>query len=759
MTPIKGDLTTEQALAILQATAGLALIKDPTVKIAGFRTAMGSEIALLRENSTPNLYLSPGSWEQITNPNWEIVRRYAPTKSRNHNLDANAPALATGNPTIQVNVTSADALRRLLAAYCDLPLPLAVAPQNPSVIEPTMNHKSPPLNQILYGPPGTGKTYATVDAALEILDPELLAANHDNRSALTARFRELCTLQRIRFVTFHQSFSYEDFVEGLRAEVDESSKQVSYEVVDGVFKALCRGAAATKAEGQQPSIDATTRTIWKMSLGNTYGSDAGVYDECLAGNYILLGYGDDIDFRGCRTRDDVIKRYDEHGQTFQDTPNDYKVKSVTSFVTEMQLGDLVVVSEGRFKFRAIGEVVGDYEFMRSSENDGYHQSRRVRWLRHYSPSLPFEELIDKQFSQVTLYRLKPPTLDLGKLSTLLGPSPDAPARATFKAGDGIGEYVVLHASNELLRLRKPNGNTLPIDMQSVSILATAVRSGKLTVDDIRRKEAVGKLPGAGLEPHLINGYNNVFAELVERLLESTPKDSTNIASQAASAARVLIIDEINRGNVSRIFGELITLLEPSKREGGPEALTALLPYSRESFSIPSNVHVIGTMNTADRSLTTIDIALRRRFVFREMAPRADLVDPIIIDGLSIGSLLRTLNARIEALLDRDHCLGHAYFLPLKEDPSIQNLARIFRTQILPLLQEYFFEDWQRIQWVLNDHRKAAVYRFLIAIDADVAALFGTDADVPKRPQCWEIQESAFGNIESYRKTLPEPPPP
>lgn len=211
---------------------------------------------------------------------------------------------------------------------------------------------------------------------------------------------------------------------------------------------------------------------------------------------------------------------------------------------------------------------------------------------------------------------------------------------------------------------------------------------------------------------------------------------------------VLIIDEINRGNVSRIFGELITLIEDSKRAGNGEALSVVLPYSKERFSIPSNVYLIGTMNTTDRSLAGLDIALRRRFVFREMPPRPELLDEVQVQGLNIGQLLRTLNQRIEVLLGRDHCLGHAYFLPLRGSPTLQQLEAIFRNQILPLLQEYFFEDWQRIQWVLNDHRKSVADQFVQQASPDMAALFG-NISVPAQGAVWRINEKAFKRFSAY----------
>ncbi len=212
---------------------------------------------------------------------------------------------------------------------------------------------------------------------------------------------------------------------------------------------------------------------------------------------------------------------------------------------------------------------------------------------------------------------------------------------------------------------------------------------------------------------------------------------------------VLIIDEINRGNVSRIFGELITLIEESKRAGAGEALSVVLPYSKERFSVPGNVYLIGTMNTADRSLAGLDIALRRRFTFREMPPRPELLDDVVVAGTNIGQLLRTMNQRIEVLLDRDHCLGHAYFMPLRDAPCLERLELIFRNQVLPLLQEYFFEDWQRIQWVLNDHRKPALDRFVCQCQRDLQALFGDEVEISAHNRPWRINEEVFSRPSAY----------
>ena len=175
-----------------------------------------------------------------------------------------------------------------------------------------------------------------------------------------------------------------------------------------------------------------------------------------------------------------------------------------------------------------------------------------------------------------------------------------------------------------------------------------------------------------------------------------------IAERAASdpdRSYVLVIDEINRGNVARIFGELITLIEDSKRLGRDDEARVTLPGSKTEFGVPENLYVVGTMNTADRSIALLDTALRRRFVFEEMMP-----DPFHsgiredVDGVDCRELLAAMNRRIAVLLDREHQIGHTYFLRIDTLPA---LAGVFRTRIVPLLQEYFYDDWEKIRAVLN----------------------------------------------------------
>lgn len=183
---------------------------------------------------------------------------------------------------------------------------------------------------------------------------------------------------------------------------------------------------------------------------------------------------------------------------------------------------------------------------------------------------------------------------------------------------------------------------------------------------------------------------------------------------------VLIIDEINRGNIANIFGELITLIEVDKRKGCPEEMSVVLPYSKKPFSVPNNLYIIGTMNTADRSVEALDSALRRRFVFEEMMPCPDLLKDVKVKNLDISlkDLLETINGRIEILKDREHQIGHSYFMGFVKGEACEieaeKLLPVFKNNIIPLLQEYFYGDYEKILLVLGDgfiERKTASVKF------------------------------------------------
>jgi 5-methylcytosine-specific restriction protein B len=179
----------------------------------------------------------------------------------------------------------------------------------------------------------------------------------------------------------------------------------------------------------------------------------------------------------------------------------------------------------------------------------------------------------------------------------------------------------------------------------------------------------------------------------------------------------IFIDEINRGNVSAIFGELITLIEQDKRKGAENEMSVILPYSKKSFSVPKNIDIIGTMNTADRSVEALDTALRRRFSFVEMLPNPQLLKDKQIAGISMQVLLEIINERIEVLVDRDHTIGHAFFI---NDTTVEELRNTFANKIIPLLQEYFYGDYSKMEMVIGsaffDKKEVSKVKFAVKSD-------------------------------------------
>lgn len=228
-------------------------------------------------------------------------------------------------------------------------------------------------------------------------------------------------------------------------------------------------------------------------------------------------------------------------------------------------------------------------------------------------------------------------------------------------------------------------------------------------------------------------------------------------ANADSAHRYAIfIDEINRGNISKIFGELISLIEVDKRAGMSNAMSLQLSYSSDHFSVPANVDIIGAMNTADRSLALMDTALRRRFDFVEMMPDLSLLSGAKVKGIELEPLLEKLNSRIEALYDREHTLGHAFFMPVKnaldsgdEETAFKQLKITFQKKIIPLLQEYFFDDWNKIRLVLADNQKQDdSLQFVIEKTDDLDTLFGNNHDLRRHDR----QSTAY-ELEAFDEEI------
>lgn len=182
---------------------------------------------------------------------------------------------------------------------------------------------------------------------------------------------------------------------------------------------------------------------------------------------------------------------------------------------------------------------------------------------------------------------------------------------------------------------------------------------------------------------------------------------------------LLCIDEINRANVSAVFGDLISLIESSKRIGAENEMNVTLPYSKEVFAVPANLMIVGTMNTADRSIQLLDSALRRRFRFEELLPEYNK-----ITNDAAKTILQRINARIRCLLDKDHQIGHSYFIDAKSDLDIFNALK---NCVIPLLEEYFYNDAQKIRQVLNE-KEDTENPFYILDDDALEALNSIDND-------------------------------
>ena len=494
------------------------------------------------------------------------------------------------------------------------------------------------LNQILYGPPGTGKTYNTVIKALEIIDPDIIkefnsagATYELYKNKLLPKYNDLRKSGQIEFVTFHQSYGYEEFVEGIKPIIEndlddrdfyeissrsENKSQLSYEIVSGCFKRLSLLAKKIVATTQKAEIKQTSN-YWKLSLGNTAISEAEiVYQYCLDNSVVQLGYGYGVDLSNANSSEEVKKLLVDESEY---KSNDYAFRVCNTFKNKIKINDFIIISHGNTKFKAIAQVVGEYTFLSESiadEKGVFTGNLPVKWVYISKDLLPYEKILNKKFSQQALYNIKS-NIEIDKFQDFINPDDN-------------------------------------------------------------------------------NSMNKKY---------------------------VLIIDEINRGNISKIFGELITLIEESKRE----VMAVTLPYSGESFSVPNNLYIIGTMNTADRSIALMDTALRRRFDFVEMQPDYDaLEEEATYNDVNLSKLLQVINQRIEYLYDRDHTIGHAYFIGITD---FAGLCSVFANKIIPLLQEYFYDDWEKIRLVLADNQvNKSEYQFIQTNRTTATSLFGTSTN-------------------------------
>lgn len=494
-------------------------------------------------------------------------------------------------------------------------------------------------NTILYGPPGTGKTYNTICYAVAIIENKPLedvmseAADEDGYAEVFKRYNNYKNQGLIAFSTFHQSYGYEEFIEGIKPVMDsddEEQSEIRYAVTDGVFKEFCDNANSIVSIDAKSDLGLNdSPAVWKVSMWAT--GDNPVRTECLKNGHIRIGwdcYGPDITEKTA---------FSENGGR----------NVLNSFIYKMKVGDIVLSCYSSTTVDAVGVVTGDYEW--NGEYADLNRVRKVKWL-------------------------------------------------------------VKDINENILKMNNGTPFTL-----------SAVYKAKISVADALS---------------IVKKHNDILAETDEK-----------------QKNKVFIIDEINRGNISKIFGELITLIEPSKRLGAKEGIKAMLPYSKTEFGIPENVYILGTMNTADRSIATLDTALRRRFDFVEMIPDTDVLKDIYVDGINVSKMLAKMNERIVVLFDREHTIGHAYFIGLKNSNNIATLANIFRNKVIPLLQEYFYEDYEKIRLVLADNQVSEKEKqFIIADEVKVNELFGTnDVDTIDDTKRYLINNNAFENKDAYIK--------
>lgn len=442
-------------------------------------------------------------------------------------------------------------------------------------------------NIILYGPPGTGKTYATQN----IIDYYEKKSYKSNSNYAIAEAEG-----RIKSVTFHQSYSYEEFIEGIRPVLnDAEGSNVGYQLENGLFKEHCINAEKElikrKDNAEYVDMIHSGSAIWKVSLGERKSDD--IFNECIKNNDIAIGWLENNDLSDMGYDEILESLGDESDYGDKPTQN---ANTINAFVNDMTIGDIVFVFDGQQTIRMIGVITGGYRY--DAKHSRYKQRREVQWFKE------------------------------------------------------LAYPINIHAYNGYKNLT----------------MKTVYQLNRVSIPDV-------------LE-----------------IITMNSKEKQSYDDKKEIKPYYMIVDEINRGNIAKIFGELITLIEQDKRG----RLKVVLPYSKKEFTVPANLIIIGTMNTADRSIAAIDTALRRRFTFVEIEPDATVIarydNPVVNDTIDLVKLLNAINEKIMSYYDRNHRVGHAYFMGIE---SLGNFYQIWYYKILPLLSEYFYNDVETMRAVVG----------------------------------------------------------
>ena len=511
---------------------------------------------------------------------------------------------------------------------------------------------------------------------------------------------------------------------------------------------------------EQPPPSPTDRKYWLMSLGRRSSR----WDTCYESGLASIGFDE-------HPVGDLHKyaSLEEVGRAMEDVPgvDPYNTRlALWQFSNEMKPGDVIFVKRGQHDVVGHGTVSSDYRHFPARER--HKHIRYVNWQSSYPRGRPVEaghQLVNKTLTDVTRYAY---------LVTALK------AAVGFVDGDvtPAGEE---HPLNQILYGPPGTGKTYGTVSHALAIVDGAKPNAEITEPDrqrfrsLRFERAADSAPAEGRVAMVTFHQNYAYEDFVEGIRPAlTPTDEgqdptsaelgyelrpgifraiCTAAKDAPNRNFVLIIDEINRGNIPKIFGELITLIEPSRRLGADDETTVTLSYSGHDFGVPDNLYIIGTMNTADRSIQQMDTALRRRFTFVEMMPDAnhDLI-PEDVDGVNCRKMLRAMNERIALLLDREHQIGHTYLLNVE---TMEQLADTFRNRVFPLLQEYFYDDWRKIRAVLGDNAFVRERRLDDQGTKALAEQFG-HAEDDRVYERLSFSSDEWENSEQYKKIYANP---
>jgi 5-methylcytosine-specific restriction protein B len=471
------------------------------------------------------------------------------------------------------------------------------------------------------------------------------------------------------------------------------------------------------------------------------------------------------------------------------------VSYVLRFAFGINNGDYVIIKSGNYSILGIARIIGPITYSQHPLPLGHHQSRQVEWIKTFKGP----ELIKNinQFAQQAVQYLgvecSPDNItdiqrtdtedDRNRINTIL--TAFGLLKETAMLLRNEEDNMSNTSLNQILYGPPGTGKTFITAEKAVDICSSGFTKNIEGDKKSKRKKIMEKYKDfveseriSFVTFHQSYGYEEFVEGLKPKLDKSSDESSDDetrksgqvnyhihggVFKEICKRARendknenyVIIIDEINRGNISKIFGELITLIEDDKREGEVNHISVILPYSTDEFSVPKNLYIIGTMNTADRSLANVDTALRRRFHFEPMMPDPTALSGLRINGIDIQKLLEVINQRIEALYDREHTIGHAYFTELldntiNEDANFKKLKSIFENKVIPLLEEYFFDDWQKIHLVLGDNKKPADYQFIKETETNYSELFGNnDLTDSYSTKSYQINKISFDKPQSY----------